>query len=67
LLVGTAVVGLGVGAVLLFPWVMLPDVLEFDALARGAAREQRDGLLYAGFTFVQKLAFALASALNGVV
>lgn len=65
LLLGTVVVGVGVGAVLLFPWAMLPDVLEFDALARGAARERRDGLLYAGFTFAQKLAFALAAALNG--
>lgn len=63
----TVLAGVGVGSVLLFPWAMLPDVLEFDALARGDGANRRDGLLYAGFTFVQKLAFALGAALNGAV
>ena len=43
---------------------MLPDVVEFDRFAHGARRE---GLLYAGFTFAQKSAFALGAGLNALV
>jgi GPH family glycoside/pentoside/hexuronide:cation symporter len=56
--------GIGVGAVLLFPWAMLPDVVEFDELASG---HKREGLIYAIFTFGQKTAFALGVFLNGQV
>jgi GPH family glycoside/pentoside/hexuronide:cation symporter len=56
--------GIGVGAVLLFPWAMLPDVVEFDELASG---HKREGLVYAIFTFGQKTAFALGVFLNGQV
>ena len=59
-----ALAGVGTGAALLFPWAMLPDVVEFDLLAHGARRE---GLLYAVFTFAQKSAFALGAALNALV
>ncbi len=60
----TILMGLGLGAVLLFPWAMLPDVVEFDELATG---NRREGVLYAIFTFGQKVAFALAVFLNGQV
>lgn len=61
LLLFTILAGLGVATVLLFPWAMLPDVVEFDELNTG---QRREGLLYAIFTFGQKLAFALGAFLN---
>ena len=64
LILSVALAGVGTGAALLFPWAMLPDVVEFDRLAHGARRE---GLLYAGFTFAQKSAFALGAGLNALV
>lgn len=65
---GTLFVGAGVGAVLLFPWALLPDVIESDAEAhRAAGGGRRDGLFYALFTLCQTAAFALAAALAGGV
>lgn len=64
LLIMTVIAGLGVGAVLLFPWAMLPDVVEFDELETG---KRREGLIYAIFTFAQKIAFAIGVFLNGQV
>lgn len=49
---------------LLFPWALLPDVTDADALRHGA---RRDGLFYALFTFCQTASFALAAALGGGV
>jgi GPH family glycoside/pentoside/hexuronide:cation symporter len=63
-LVMTAVAGVGVGALLLFPWAMVPDVVEFDELQSGRRRE---GLFYAIFTFGQKTAFAVGAFLNAQV
>lgn len=57
-------VGAGVGAVLLFPWALLPDVTDADARLHGV---RRDGLFYALFTFSQTAAFALSAALCGGV
>jgi hypothetical protein len=53
LLTLTVLAGIGLAAVMMLPWAMLPDVVEFDALAHGRRRE---GLLYALFTFGQKVA-----------
>ncbi len=47
---------------LLFPWALLPDVVELDARATGSRRE---GLFYALFTLFQTAAFALSAALSG--
>lgn len=67
----TMVAGFGLSAVMLLPWAMLPDVVEFDELASGRRRE---GLVAALFTFGQKLAGsvgvfanAIAAALFGYV
>jgi GPH family glycoside/pentoside/hexuronide:cation symporter len=57
----TVFAGLGTATVLLFPWAMIPDVVEFDELRTG---KRREGLLYAIFTFGQKTAFALGAFLN---
>ena len=69
LLALTALAGTGLSAVMLFPWAMLPDVLEFGAL--GALEEEtgdaRAGLLYALFTFGQKLAGSLGVFANALV
>ena len=59
-----AFTGVGLSAVLLFPWAMLPDVVEFDELESGRRRE---GLMYALFTFGQKLAGSLSVFANGIV
>lgn len=64
LLAMSTIAGVGVGAILLFPWAMLPDVVEFDELATG---HRREGLVYAIFTFGQKVAFALGVFVNGQV
>jgi len=53
----------GLAAVMMLPWAMLPDVVEFDALAHG---ERREGLLYALFTFGQKAAGSLGVFANAL-
>lgn len=60
----TLLVGAGVGSVLLFPWALLPDVIEQDTKNQ---ETRRDGLFYALFTLCQTAAFALAAALAGGV
>ena len=59
----TALAGVGLAAVMAMPWAMLPDVVEFDALSSG---EHREGLLYALFTFGQKLAGSLGVFANAI-
>ena len=60
----TALTGVGFSAVLLFPWAMLPDVVEFGELASG---QRSEGLLYALFTFGQKLAGSVGVFANALV
>lgn len=57
----TVIAGVGTSTVLLFPWAMIPDVVEFDELKTG---QRREGLFYAIFTFGQKTAFAVGAFLN---
>jgi glycoside/pentoside/hexuronide:cation symporter, GPH family len=64
LLLWTALAGVGLASVMATPWSMLPDVVEFDALRCG---EGREGLLYAVFTFGQKLAGSLGVFANALV
>lgn len=64
LMLMSALAGVGFSAVMLFPWAMLPDVVEFDELASKARRE---GLVYALFTFGQKLAGSLGVFSNALV
>jgi len=59
----TVAAGVGLAAVMMLPWAMLPDVVEFDALAHGRRRE---GLLYALFTFGQKVAGSLGVFANAL-
>ncbi len=56
--------GMGLGAIILFPWAMLPDVTDFDELKSG---QRREGLLYAFFTFGQKLAAAIGVFIVGLM
>ena len=60
----TVLAGIGLAAVMMLPWAMLPDVVEFDALAVGRRRE---GLLYALFTFGQKAAGSIGVFANALV
>lgn len=64
LLALSASAGVGFSAVMLFPWAMLPDVIEFGELANGRRRE---GLVYALFTFGQKLAGSVGVFSNALV
>jgi glycoside/pentoside/hexuronide:cation symporter, GPH family len=56
--------GVGLSAVILFPWAMLPDVVEFDQARTGRRRE---GLVYALFTFGQKIASSVGVFSNAIV
>jgi glycoside/pentoside/hexuronide:cation symporter, GPH family len=56
--------GIGVSAVMFLPWTIIPDVVEFDELATGRRRE---GLLYALFTFGQKLAGSIGVFATAIV
>jgi glycoside/pentoside/hexuronide:cation symporter, GPH family len=64
LLVMTVVAGVGLSALILFPWAMLPDVVEFDQASSGRRRE---GLVYALFTFGQKIASSIGVFSNAIV
>lgn len=63
LLALTALSGVGLSAVMLLPWAMLPDVVEFDELATG---HRREGVVVALFTFSQKLAGSLGVFANAI-
>jgi glycoside/pentoside/hexuronide:cation symporter, GPH family len=63
LLAWVVAAGVGLASVMATPWSMLPDVVEFDALRSG---EGREGLLYAVFTFGQKLAGSVGVFANAV-
>lgn len=63
LLVLTILAGVGLAAVMMLPWAMLPDVVEFDELAYGRRRE---GTLYAWFTFGQKVAGSAGVFANAI-
>jgi GPH family glycoside/pentoside/hexuronide:cation symporter len=63
LLLLSAIAGVGLAAVMMLPWAMLPDVVEFDAWRSG---ERREGLLYALFTFGQKVAGSLGVFANAI-
>jgi glycoside/pentoside/hexuronide:cation symporter, GPH family len=56
--------GIGVSAVMFLPWTIIPDVVEYDELATGRRRE---GLLYALFTFGQKLAGSVGVFATAIV
>ncbi len=64
LLAVVALNAFGLAAVTLFPWAMLPDVIEFDELASGRRRE---GLFYALFTFGQKVAGSAGVFANAII
>jgi len=63
LLAMAVVAGAGLSAVMLLPWAMLPDVVEFDELTTGRRRE---GVVVALFTFGQKLAGSVGVFANAI-
>lgn len=56
--------GAGVAAVTMFPWTMVPDVVDVDAATHGTPRE---ALVTSTFVFVSKVAGSVAIALNAGV
>lgn len=55
--------GLGTGGILLVSQAMLPDTIEYDRLQNGFARA---GVLSGLYTTIEKVAFALGTALTGL-
>jgi GPH family glycoside/pentoside/hexuronide:cation symporter len=58
------VAGIGFSAQWVFPWAMVPDVVEIDRLETG---EHRSGMYYGVWGFTSKLTAALGIALSGWV
>ncbi len=58
------VAGLGFSTNWVFPWAMVPDVVEYDQLETG---EHRSGMIYGVWGFTSKLVGALAIAISGWV
>jgi GPH family glycoside/pentoside/hexuronide:cation symporter len=56
------VAGLGFSAQWVFPWSMLPDVIEIDELQ---TRERREGIFYGVWALLTKLTAALGIAVSG--
>ena len=64
LFVVLAVAGVGLSTNYVLPWSIIPDVVDYDALANGRRRE---GVLYGLWTFLQKLGLGLAAVISGAV
>jgi GPH family glycoside/pentoside/hexuronide:cation symporter len=58
------VAGIGFSAQWVFPWAMVPDVVEYDRLETG---ERRGGMYYGVWGFTSKLTGGLGVALAGAV
>jgi GPH family glycoside/pentoside/hexuronide:cation symporter len=58
------VAGIGLSAQWVFPWAMVPDVVEYDRLETA---EYRGGMYYGVWGFSTKLTAALGVALTGLV
>jgi GPH family glycoside/pentoside/hexuronide:cation symporter len=56
------VAGIGFSANWVFPWAMIPDVVEFDQVETG---EARGGMYYGVWGFTSKLIAALAITISG--
>lgn len=57
-----AVAGIGFSAQWVFPWSMLPDVVEYDEKMTG---ERREGIYYGLWAFLTKFTGALGVAVSG--
>jgi GPH family glycoside/pentoside/hexuronide:cation symporter len=57
-----AVAGMGFSAQWVFPWSMLPDVIEYDEKMTG---ERREGIYYGLWAFMGKFTGALGVAVSG--
>eukprot|EP00055_Hartaetosiga_balthica_P001803 m.1928 g.1928 ORF g.1928 m.1928 type:complete len:551 (-) comp1669_c0_seq1:176-1828(-) len=59
--IGVASSSIGVGAVYLIPWAMLPDVIDEAELLKG---ERKDSVYYSFFVFFQKFGSGVAISLS---
>jgi GPH family glycoside/pentoside/hexuronide:cation symporter len=57
-----AIAGMGFSAQWVFPWSMLPDVVEYDEKMTG---ERREGIYYGLWAFLTKFTGALGVAVSG--
>jgi GPH family glycoside/pentoside/hexuronide:cation symporter len=60
----TLVAGIGFSANWVFPWSMVPDVVEYDQLTTG---EQRGGMYFGVWGFTNKLTAMLGVVISGLV
>ena len=58
------IAGVGFSTNWVFPWAMVPDVVEYDELETG---ERRSGMIYGVWGFTSKLVAALGVAMSGWV
>jgi len=56
--------GIGISAIYVIPWSVIPDCIEYDELKTG---QRREGIFYGFVTFAQKLAAALGIFIAGTV
>jgi GPH family glycoside/pentoside/hexuronide:cation symporter len=56
--------GVGISAIYVIPWAIIPDCIEYDELKTG---QRREGIFYGFVTFAQKLAAALGIFIAGTV
>ncbi len=56
--------GIGISAIYVIPWAIIPDCVDYDELKTGMRRE---GIFYGFVTFAQKLAAALGIFIAGTV
>ncbi len=57
-----AIVGIGLSAQYIFPWAMLPDVVEYDEKETG---ERREGIYYGLWTLATKITGAFGLLVSG--
>ena len=54
--------GIGISAIYVIPWSVIPDCIEYDELKTG---QRREGIFYGFVTFAQKLAAAIGLSIAG--
>jgi GPH family glycoside/pentoside/hexuronide:cation symporter len=60
-LILAALAGIGVGAIHVLPWAMIPDAIEWDELATG---QRHEGMFYSLVTLFRKVASSIAIPLT---
>lgn len=60
---GCVILGVGIGAIFLIPFAMVPEIIDLDEKAIGCRRE---GVYYGLFVFLQKMATSVGLAIGSI-